>query len=57
MKIQETFQGMFKLISFMGQVLYLRRQNIENPNLSIIFKFPSDILTSWILGDVDSIYS
>jgi len=36
MKIQEKFQGMFKLISIVGQVLYLRRQTIEHPNPRII---------------------
>jgi len=36
MKIQENFQGTFKLISIMRQVLYLRRQTIEHPNPRII---------------------
>ena len=36
MKIQEIFQGTFKLTSIMGQVLYLRGQTIKNPNPSII---------------------
>ena len=35
-KIQEIFQGTFKLISIMRQVLYLRRQIIEHPNPRII---------------------
>jgi len=30
MKVQEILQGMFKLISITGQVLYLRRQTIEH---------------------------
>jgi len=35
MKVQEIFQGTFKLISIVGQVLYLRRQTIEylNPRI------------------------
>jgi len=32
MKIQEIFQGTFKLISVVRQVLYLRRQTIEHAN-------------------------
>jgi len=32
MKVQEIFQGTFKLISIVGQVLYLRRQIIEHLN-------------------------
>jgi len=36
MKIQEIFQSMFKLISIMKQVLYLRKQTIEHPNHRII---------------------
>jgi hypothetical protein len=37
MKVQEIFQGTFKLISIVGQALYLRRQTIEhlNPNVSL----------------------
>ena len=30
MKIQEFFQGAFKLISIVAQFLYLRRQTVEN---------------------------
>jgi len=40
MKIQEIFQGTFKLIPVVGQVLYLRRQTIEYPNLRIICSLP-----------------
>jgi len=36
MKVQENFQGTFKLISIMKQVLYLRRQTIEHVNTRII---------------------
>jgi len=36
MKIQEIFQGTFKLISIVEQVLYLRGQTVEYPNLRII---------------------
>jgi len=36
MKIQEFFQGTFKLFSIAGQVLYLRRQTIEHPNPRLI---------------------
>ena len=43
MKIQENFQGTFKLISIMAQLFYLRRQTVEHPNPSVMF--PSDILT------------
>jgi len=32
MKLQEIFQDTFKLISVVGQVLYLRRQTIEHLN-------------------------
>ena len=35
MKIQEIFQGMFKLISIMAQFLYLRRQTVEHPYPSV----------------------
>jgi len=37
MKVQEIFQGTFKLISTVGQVLYLRRQTIEHLNPKIIW--------------------
>jgi len=36
MKIQELFQGAFKLISIMAQFLYLRRQAVEHRNLNVI---------------------
>jgi len=36
MKIQEIFQGTFKLISVVGEVLYLRRQTTEHPESRII---------------------
>ena len=36
MKIQEIFQGTFKLISIMAQFFYLRRQTVEHPNPSVI---------------------
>jgi hypothetical protein len=36
MKIQEIFQGMFKFISIVGRVLYLRGQTVEHPNPRII---------------------
>jgi len=36
MKVQEIFQGIFKLISIVGQVLYLRRQTIEHLNARIM---------------------
>ena len=36
MKIQEVFQGTFKLISFTEYFLYLRRQTVEHPNPSVI---------------------
>jgi hypothetical protein len=55
MEVQEIFQGTFKLISIVGQVLYLRRQAIEHFNPRIMF--PSGILTNWILTVVDLIYS
>jgi hypothetical protein len=29
MKVQEIFQSTFKLITIVGQVLYLRRQTVE----------------------------
>ena len=32
MKVQDIFQGTLKLISIMGQVLYLRRQTTEHFN-------------------------
>ena len=32
MKIQEVFQGTFKIISIMVQFPYLRRQTVEHPN-------------------------
>jgi len=35
MKIQEIFQGMFKLISIMAQFFHLRRQTVEHPNPSV----------------------
>jgi len=30
MKVQEIFQGTFKLISSVGPILYMRRQTIEH---------------------------
>ena len=36
MKVQEIFQGMFKLSSIMAEFLYLRRQTVEHPNPSVI---------------------
>jgi hypothetical protein len=32
MKVHEIFQGTFKFVSIMGQVLYLSRQAIEHPD-------------------------
>jgi len=46
MKTQENFQGTFKLISILGQVLYLRRQTIRHPNPRIICSF----LVYWQVG-------
>jgi hypothetical protein len=36
MKVQEMFQVTFKLISVVGQVLYLRRQTTEHLNPRIM---------------------
>jgi len=36
MKIQDFFQGMFKMISIMAQFLDLRRQTVEHPNPSVM---------------------
>jgi hypothetical protein len=36
MKVQEIFWGTFKLISIMGQVLYLSRQTIEHLDPRIV---------------------
>jgi len=46
MKVQEIFQGTFKLISIVGQVLYLRRQTIEHLNPRII----RSLLVYWQIG-------
>jgi len=37
MKIQEVFQGTFKLISFTAYFFYLRRLTVEHTNSSVIF--------------------
>jgi len=36
MKVQEIFQGTFKLVSIVVQALYLRRQTIEHLNPKIM---------------------
>jgi len=46
MKIQEIFQGTFKFISIMGQVLYLRRQTIEHLDPRIV----CSLLVCWQFG-------
>jgi len=46
MKVQEIFQGTFKLISIVGQVLYLRRQTIEHLNPRMI----CSLLVYWQIG-------
>jgi len=46
MKIQEIFQGTFKLISIVGQVLYLRRQTIEHLDPRIV----CSLLVCWQVG-------
>jgi len=46
MKLQEIFQDTFKLISVVGQVLYLRRQTIEHLNPRLI----CSLLVYWQIG-------
>jgi len=46
MKIQEIFQGTFKLVFVMRQVLYLRRQTIEHLTPRII----CFLLVCWQIG-------
>jgi hypothetical protein len=46
MKVQEIFQDTFKLISIMGQVLYLNRQTIEHLDPTIV----CSLLVCWQVG-------
>ena len=46
MKVQEIFQGRFKLISIVGQVLYLRRQTIEHLDPRTV----CSLLVCWQVG-------
>ena len=46
MKIQEIFQGMFKLISITGQVLYLSRQTTEHLDPRMV----CSLLVRWQVG-------
>jgi hypothetical protein len=39
MEVQEIFQGTFKLISILGQVLYLSRQTTEHLDHRIVCSF------------------
>jgi hypothetical protein len=45
-KVQEIFQGTFKLISIVGQVLYLSRQTIEHLDPRIV----RSLLVCWQVG-------
>jgi hypothetical protein len=62
MKVQEIFQGTFKLISFMGQVLYLSRQTTEylDPrivrSLLVCWQGGYWLMQVWFSSSIDVMY-